>query len=160
MQAASLHELKKELQVLPPAQLAELCVALAKYKKENKEFLAYLLFQSHDKDAFVKDVKLEIDELFTELGAQGNLYHAKKSLRKILRLINRYCKYLADKGLAAELHIYFCLKLKDSGIRFRKSQLLLNMYEQELKKIHTLVAALHEDLQGDYTNDLEAINRY
>lgn len=157
MKAASLSELKKELNELPPKQLVELCITLAKYKKDNKELLDYLLFQAHDKANFILEVKKEMDEHFDELKSQSNLYYVKKSLRKLLRIINKYCKYVADKALAAELHIYFCEKLKLSKIPYKKSQLLVNMYEQELKKINTLISSLHEDLQQDYLNDLEKI---
>jgi hypothetical protein len=157
LKAASIAELKKELQELPPKQLAELCITLAKYKKDNKEFLDYLLFEAHDKTNFVSGVKKEIDEYFLELKTQTNLYYVKKSLRKVLRIINKYCKYVNDKALAAELHIYFCTKLKQSGIPYHKSQLLVNLFEQELKKINTLIQSLHEDLQQDYMNDLEKI---
>lgn len=157
MKASGLSELKKELLLLPPKQLADVCVALAKYKKDNKDYLSYLLFRSHDKAAFAVEVKEEIDLYFTELKGQSNLYYTKKSLRKILRIIVKYCKYIGDKAIAADLHIYFCLKLKQSGIPVRKSQLLVNMYDQQLKKINTLIAALHEDIQGDYTADLEKI---
>ena len=157
MKPPSLLEVKKELQLLDASELTELCLALARYKKDNKEFLGYLLFQSHDKVAFAEEVKVEIDLAFTELRAQANLYFVKKSLRKIVRLINKYNKYLDDKALGAELHIYFCKKLKESTIPFRKSQQLVNMYEQQLKKINALVGALHEDLQSDYANDIERL---
>lgn len=158
MKSATLNELKKELIELPPKQLAELCISLAKYKKDNKEFLGYLLFESHDNAAFVLEIKLEIDVHFQELKSQSNLYYVKKSLRKLLRIITKYCKYIGEKAFAADLHIYFCLKLKESGIPFQKSQLLLNMYAQQLKKINTLISNLHEDIQGDYSLDLERIS--
>jgi len=157
MKASSISELKKELHELPAKQLVELCLHLAKYKKDNKEFLDYLLFQAHDKPSFVSAVKTEIDGHFEELKTQANLYYVKKSLRKLLRLITKYCKYIGDKALAADLHIYFCQKMKASGIHYHKSQLLINMYEQQLKKINTLISSLHEDLQQDYLNDLEKI---
>lgn len=157
MKVSSISELKKELHELPQKQLVELCLSLAKYKKDNKEFLDYLLFQSHDKQSFISAVKSEIDEHFLELKTQANLYYVKKSLRKLLRIITKYCKYLNDKAAAAELHIYFCSKLKQSGIPYHKSQLLINMYEQQLKKINSLINSLHEDLQQDYLNDLEKI---
>lgn len=157
MKSPSLSEIKKELNQLPAKQLVELCVTIAKYKKDNKEFLDYLLFQAHDKPVFILEVKKEMDEYFEELKSQSNLYYVKKSLRKLLRIINKYCKYIADKSLAAELHIYFCEKLKQSKIPYKKSQLLVNMYDQEIKKINTLIAGLHEDLQQDFLNDLEKI---
>ncbi len=157
MKTATVSELKKELNDLPARKLVELCLTLAKYKKDNKELLDYLLFEAHNKPNFIQEVKKEIDEHFDELKFQSNLYYVKKSLRKLLRIINKYCKYVADKALAAELHIHFCSKLKDSRIPYKKSQLLVNLYEQELKKINTLISALHEDLQQDYLNDLERI---
>jgi membrane-anchored protein YejM (alkaline phosphatase superfamily) len=157
MKAVSLSELKKELQEIPQKELIELCVTLAKYKKDNKEFLSYLLFEAHDKDTFVNEVKAEIDEQMTMLQAQPNLYFVKKGLRKMLRIITKYNKYINDKALSADLLIYFCSKLKHSGIPYYKSRLILNMYEQQLKKINTLINSLHEDLQQDYLRDLEKL---
>ncbi|MDX2172540.1 MAG: hypothetical protein SFY56_05425 [Bacteroidota bacterium] len=157
MESATLHTIKKELQELSQKQLVEFCIALAKYKKDNKEFLDYLLFEAHDKNNFVLSVKKLIDEHFEELKTQSNLYYVKKGLRKLLRIVSKYCKYIADKGLAADLHIYFCKKLKDSGIPYHKSQLLVNMYDQQLKKINSFIKTLHEDLQNDYLREIEEL---
>ncbi|MEO8761569.1 MAG: hypothetical protein ABI388_09155 [Bacteroidia bacterium] len=157
MKSVSLSELKKELQEIPQKELIELCVAVAKYKKDNKEFLSYLLFDAHDKNAFVTEVKSEIDEQINALKSQPNLYFVKKGLRKTLRIITKYDKYISDKALSADLHIYFCSKLKHSGIPYHRSQLIVNMYEQQLKKINVLINSLHEDLQQDYLYDLEKL---
>ncbi|MDP1799982.1 MAG: hypothetical protein Q8L81_01425 [Bacteroidota bacterium] len=158
MKAAGLSDIKKELEFLEPKKLLELCIALAKYKKDNKEYLGFLLFEEHDKTQFIKEVKLEIDEHFELLKLQSNLYYAKKSLRKLLRIITKYTKYVDDKGLSAEMYIYFCAKLKNSGIPYHKSQMLVNLMEQQLKKINTLITTLHPDLQNDFLNDLEKID--
>ena len=56
MKAASIHELQKELKELEQKQVMELCIRLAKYKKENKEFLSYLLFEAHDEKAYIKNI--------------------------------------------------------------------------------------------------------
>jgi hypothetical protein len=157
MNAASLNEIKKELLCLPAEELVDLCLALAKYKKDNKEFLGYLLFQSFDKALFTQEVKRMIDAHFRELPTDTNLYYVKKSLRKLLRIVAKFSKYLNDKALSAELTIYFCERLKNSGIPFLKSQLLVNLYEQQLKKINALVSSLHEDLRADYFRDIEKI---
>ena len=132
-----------------------MCLSLAKYKKDNKEFLAYLLFQAQNKTDFLNDVKAEVDAYFLELKTQPSLYYVKKNLRKLLRVITKYNKYLNDKAISADLLIYFCKQLKNSGIPYKKSQLLVNMYEQQLKKINTLISGLHEDLRHDYLSDLE-----
>ena len=73
MNISSLQEVKQELQELPPKELLELCISLAKYKKDNKEYLGYLLFQAHDRANFVLQIKTEIDNHFTEMKTQKNL---------------------------------------------------------------------------------------
>ncbi len=157
MKAAGISEIKKELEHLSQKELLDLCIAVAKYKKDNKEYLGYLLFEAHDKAQFVKNVKEEIDTNFEALRSQTNLYYVKKSLRKILRILSKYAKYTDDKGLTAELYIYFCLKLKNSGIPYHKSQMIVNIMDGTLKKINTLISTLHPDLQNDFLIDLDKL---
>ena len=56
MKAATIHEIKQELNTTPPAALLDLCLRLAKYKKENKELLTFLLFEAHDEAAYIESV--------------------------------------------------------------------------------------------------------
>jgi hypothetical protein len=156
MTPASISDIKKELQTLEPKQLAELCMFLAKYKKDNKEYLCYLLFDAHDKESAVKSIKEEIDIQFTQIN-HINLHVVKKSLRKILRITNKYIKYIGSKQYEAELLIHFCEKIKQSRIPIQKSVVLQNLYNAQLKKINTAISSLHEDLQYDYHNELEAL---
>lgn len=153
----SLSDLKKELNFLSLKEITEICIKLAKYKKDNKEFLSYLLFRSNDTQTFVSDIKIEIDGFFEILKSQSNLYLIKKSLRKILRLITKNSKYVNEKSISIELLIYFCKKLKLSGIPFHKSQLISNIYQQQLKKINKLIPFLHEDIQADYCNEIKEL---
>ena len=92
MKTATVHEIKQELSTTKPADLVELCLRLARFKKENKELLTYLLFEAHNEQGYIESVKKEISELFAEIN-QSNVYYAKKSLRKIIRIINKYCRY-------------------------------------------------------------------
>jgi hypothetical protein len=62
MKAASINEIKQELQSLPPSRLNELCLRLARFKKDNKELLTYLLFEAADETAYIESVKKEIDQ--------------------------------------------------------------------------------------------------
>ena len=55
------------------------------------------------------------------------------------------------------MYIYFCTKLKTSGIPYHKSQMLVNLMEQQIKKINVLINTLHPDLQNDFLVDLEKI---
>ncbi len=156
MKAASIHQLQKELIELEPKQVLELCVRLAKYKKENKELLTYLIFEAHDEKAYINGIKEEIDVLFSEIN-RSTSYLAKKSLRKILRLTNKFIKYSGSKQTEVELKIYFCTKIKASRIPIHTSVVLSNLYNREIEKIKSTIAKLHEDLQYDYQQELESL---
>lgn len=156
MKASTVHEIKQELAGRKPAQLVELCLRLARFKKENKELLTYLLFEAGDEEAYIRSVKREIDELFTTINL-SHLYFAKKTLRKIVRVINKYARYSSNKQTEIELRLHFCARLKTSGIPFTRNTVVTNIYEGQLKKIRALLATLHEDLQYDYLKDMNAL---
>lgn len=157
METSSLQEIKSELSELSAKELAALCIGLAKYKKDNKELISYLLFQSKDQLGFINQLKKEVDEYFSEIDIQKNPYYTKKSLRKVLRIINKYSKYIGDKSVTTDLLLYFCLKMKQSKIPMQKSVSLENIFLSQIKKIKILTSTLHEDLQADYYRELESI---
>ena len=159
MKAASVNELKQKLNELSPKQVNDACLRLIKYKKENKELLTYLLFEADSEASYIQNIKDETDVMFSEMNS-SNLYYAKKTLRKILRMLNKYIRYSGVKQTEAELRIYFCNKLLHSGIPFRKSPVLLNAYRNQLKKIIAAVSSLHEDLQYDFKKDVKALPEY
>ena len=130
---------------------------MARYRKENKELLTYLLFEAHNEQGFVENVKKEIDEQFVDL-PKPTPYLTKKSLRKMLRSIAKYSKYTGTKESAIEMLLHFCIKLKNSGIRIQKNKALSNLYDQQLKKLNSLAALVHEDLSFDYKKQLAQLN--
>jgi len=156
MKAASIQELKQELQHSTLKELTALCLRLARFKKENKELLTYLLFEAQDAEAYTESIKTFMNEAFGEVN-KANLYFAKKNLRKILRQANKYIKFTGDKQTEAIVLIHFCSLLKDTGINIKKSTALFNMYAQQIKKIKAAIAVLHEDIQFDLNKELEKI---
>jgi len=159
MKAASLKELKAEFSMLPKEQLLGLCLHLAKYKKENKELLSYLLFESHDEQSYISEVKIIIDEQFEGVN-KSNLYLAKKTIRKILRTANKYIKYSGSKQTEVELLIYYCKRLRKSGVSLRANTALGNIYLRQIQRITKALATLHEDLQYDYSEELKLLVKY
>jgi len=156
MITASLNEIKKEINTLAPESIAGLCMRLAKYKKENKELLNYLLFEAHNEQAYITSVKEEIDELFKDIPAP-NLYLTKKTLRKILRFVNKQIKYSGVSQTEIELRVYFCTKTKGARVPLTEGTVLFNLYQQQLNKINSIVAKLPEDLQADYQREIENV---
>lgn len=155
MKAATVHELKAELKHLETDELVALCIRLAKYKKENKELLDYLLFEAHDERTYIQNIQQVITDAFAEIPKGYNLYYAKKTIRKILRTANKYIKYSGQKTTDVEVRIFFLQTLKDSKIKIQDSTALTNLYLQQLKKINTIIKGLHEDLQYDYQRQVE-----
>jgi len=154
MKAASINEIKQELTAISPATLLSLCIRLAKYKKENKELLSYLLFEAHDETAYIENVKQQMEDQFGEINLT-NVYFIKKSLRKILRLSGKHIRYTASKQAEVELLLHFCSLIKTSSIPIQRNALLKNLYQFQLKKIGKVIAILHEDLQYDYIKQLK-----
>lgn len=156
MKASSLKELKTELETLSQRQIIDVCMRLVKYKKENKELLTYLLFQAGDEQAYINEVKEHINEQFEGVN-KSNLYLSKKMLRKILRTSNKFIRYSGSKQTEVELRIFFCKKLKSSGIPLHTNKALDNLYQKQIQKINTALASLHEDLQYDYSVELKEL---
>ncbi len=150
-----LQDIKKEVQHLPTQQVVELCLRLARYKKENKELLAYLLFEANDDAAFVEKIKGEIGFMFSQLPSQS--YLAAKSIRKILRLISKYVKFMASKPAEIDLLLNFCynyLQYTQKSTAYKPLRLILI---RQIQKIQGLIGKLHEDLQFDHNQEYNAL---
>lgn len=156
MKAATIHEIKQEMTTLSSSRLLELCLRLAKSKKDNKELLTYLLFEASDESAYISNVKKEIDLEFEEL-PRPTLYLTKKSLRKILRTTSKQVRYTGSPQTEVELLTYYCHKIRESKIPIKDSAVLTNLYQQQLKKIRTVIGTMHEDLQYDYLKELKKL---
>lgn len=157
MKAATVNEIKKELEGLEPESTKALCLRLARFKKDNKELLTYLLFEAHDEAGYVESVKREITEQFQEI-PNLTVYYVKKSLRRILRMVNKQIKYSGLPVTELILRIHFCHQIKESAIPIDKSAVLVNLYQQQLKKIQLALSKLPEDLQYDYQSEIENLN--
>lgn len=156
MKTASIQELKQELKTIPPAECIDLCLRLARFKKENKELLTYLLFEAHDEAGYIESIKQEMDEQFEAIN-YNRIFFAKKSLRKIARSIGKYCRYTGSATVQVELLLYFCQKMKASGIPLIQNPVILNLYNSQLTKIIKALSSMHEDLQYDYSRKLSAL---
>lgn len=155
MKASSINELKQELMNTPASSLIELCLRLARFKKENKELLTYLLFEAHDVSAYIQSVKDAMALQFADIN-KSNVYFVKKTLRKILRTAKKYIRYSGLAIVEVELLIYFCESMRELDIPINKNPVLLNIYQNQLKNINKALKGMHEDLQYDY---LKAINK-
>ncbi|MFA5417890.1 MAG: hypothetical protein WC341_05475 [Bacteroidales bacterium] len=156
MKTATVKELKLELSTRSPKELLEICLRLSKFKKENKEFLTYLLYESNDEEAYIEGVKFEIDQQFEQINNQ-NWYLVKKSVRKILRTAKTYIRYSKNKQTEVELLIHFCTQLKNMKPSIKNNHVLTNLLERQVQMIRKSLLSLHEDLRYDYETILEEL---
>lgn len=156
MKSATINEIKKTLQSLDREELISICLRLAKYKKDNKEFLHFILYEASDEPGFVSKVKEEMDGLFSEL-PRSNAYMIKKMVRKILKINNKYIKHSNSKVAELDLLLYFIQKLKGQNYSNTVLQSIESIKLGLVKKIDKSISGLHEDLQYDYKRLLEKL---
>lgn len=157
MQPASIETIKAELKQLPPKQVFDLLLRLARFKKENKELLTYILFESSDEPGYLQQVKAEItDELVTIDGLPA--YQYKKQFRKIQRKLNKPLKYMGSKAAAVELymHMVHMIAAKKKTIFIRA--FLDKMLQQYVTKIERLLPALDPDISSDIKRELRMVS--
>jgi hypothetical protein len=140
MKAVTVKEISQELVNLSPKELRDLCLRLARFRKENKELLTYLLFESSDEVSYIESVKKEIDQQFEQVNKKS-YYFIKKGLRRI------------------DLLIYYCSKLKKFTPSIQRNAALRSLYLRQIVTIREKLGSLHEDLQYDYGLELEALDR-
>ena len=157
MKAVTVKEIGQELLNLTPKELRDLCLRLARFKKENKELLTYLLFESSDEASYVESVKKEIDLQFEQVNKKS-YYFIKKGLRRILLNTGKYARYSHSKKTEVDLLIYYCAKLKKFTPPIQRNAALRSLYLRQIATIREKIGSLHEDLQYDYELEVEALN--
>ena len=153
MKAASVKEIKSALENVSSKELLDICIRLIKFKKENKELATYILFDETDEPGYVANVKASLDLLFDDVH-KTNVYFAKKTLRKIVRVANKFIKYSNNATTEVEVLLFVAEKMRKINLEMSKSTALENIYLGLNKKINKAIMLLHEDLQYDYMRQL------
>lgn len=156
MKAAGVRELKKELEHRSHRELVDACLRMAKFKKESKELLTYLLFESSNEQAYIDSIKEEIEFGFENINT-NSFYYIKKGIRKILRETKKYIRYSKNKETEAELLIYFYRQMIDFSPSIRRSSVMKGLLQREIVSTRKKIAKLHEDLQYDYGVEIDEI---
>jgi len=156
MKAVTVKELNQALIDRTPKELRDLCLRLSRFKKENKELLTYLLFESADEASYIDSVKEEIDEQFEQINKKTH-YYMKKGLRKILLSTRKHIRYSQNKKTEIDLLIYYCKKLRNFTPSIHRNTRLLNLYNSQVDTIVKKVTSLHEDLRSDYSMEMKKL---
>lgn len=149
MRIEKLSDIKKELRSLNPEALTEICIRLAKYKKENKELLSYLLYDADNSLNYAEEVKSTLLTNFQSLNKSA--YTSTKEIRKIVRLLAKHAKYTASKEVEIELLLWFAARFLEYADTRSSHKPLQTIFSRQIEKIKRILPKLHEDLQFDYS---------
>lgn len=152
MKAATISQLKKELVKLDHDDLLDVCLRMAKFKVESKELLTYLLMKADDEVGYANDLCDEIDQL---MNAPGQIH--KKTLRKVVRWMDKSLRFSGDKETELQVRIHFCRRIKLRKISFGNCRVSANMYATQLKKIDKAIDKVHPDLQFDFNQQMAGL---
>jgi hypothetical protein len=158
MKAATIQEIKVELNSIPLNELKSICLRLAKFRLENKELISYLLFEAQNESEFIRQAKLQVEEDYKSLN-KSSQFLAKKTVRKALRTTNKHIKYSGKKQTELELLIHFCKLLRKAGIELRANTVIGNIYLRQYLRIKKTFESLHEDLQYDYMEEVRLLEK-
>ncbi len=165
MKTESLNSLRKHLSTLSSMELAQLCVDMAKYRKENKEYLQYLLFERHDHDILITDIVTSLDETMKNLSRTPST--RVKEVRKVQKEIKKYIRFIKNPVYELQLLLWF----SDALALIAESRIarphFISLYAAQVKRMTIIFDKLHEDIQYDYRDalqhaiarDLNAFNR-
>lgn len=153
MENTPLSALKNELKLLPHERLTELCIKFAKYKKENKEFLAYLLFDSANEKGYVLNIKEDMNLEFSKLSGLFPRPYLN-AVKKIYRNTEKYIHFSGSKETEIDLLLHFCQLIRKNYPRSFRNPSLETFYLRISKRIRKVYEQLHEDLRFDYEEEV------
>lgn len=148
MKTNGIAEIKKTIKNISQAELAEICLKLARFKKDNKEYIHFLLYEASDPLSYADDVKESLHDSLKNLNRHPSL--KVKELRKHLRVLSRHIRYTSSLEVEITLLIWFTEMLViHAGVR-QSNKALYTLFIRQLEKIRKAFPKLHEDLQFDY----------
>jgi hypothetical protein len=157
MKTATSKQIKDELKQRPREELAALLQRLLRFKKENKELVNYLLFYEDDEYGFIQDVKQDMRDGFETINV-SSFYLAKKTVRKVLRMMNKYIRYSGFETTKVELILYFCRLMKEMDMDYTQNKVLNNLYQRQLTLAEKTLTLVHEDLRLDFRAEFDSLN--
>ncbi len=154
MKTATIKHIKDELTHLTEAQLIDLCLQLARFKKENKELLSYLLFNASNEAHFIVGVKEQMLEELESINT-ATYYWMKKTIRKVLKITKKYIRYSKKKETEIELLLFFCQTILTLEPSIKRNTTLWNLYNRQMLLIKKSMSTVHEDLQYDFQKEID-----
>jgi hypothetical protein len=89
--------------------------------------------------------------MFSQLPSQS--YFTAKGLRKILKMLTKYTKFIGSKPAEVELLLNFCQNYLQYVLKQTSYKPIRLIFTRQMDKVRATIGKLHEDLQFDYSQD-------
>jgi hypothetical protein len=156
MYTAGVREIRQELEAQSPKELINIIQRLARFKKENKELLTFLLFEAHDLDGHLAAVREELLTSMLDIQPE-RIYLAKKTVRKTLRIANKHIRLIGSKAAEAEIRLHVCRLLQQSGLPIERNPVLQRIFQTQMRTARKAIDTLHEDLQWELLREADKL---
>lgn len=155
---ASLKTIKQELSLLPNQEVIQILLKLVRHRKENKELVSFILFDSKDEASYIRQMKLDMDESMKPV-TLSNYATSLKYIRRVLRNTKKIARYSTHNEMEVELLMHFCSILKSKNLPVKEVKGLSKMWDRCIQCILKAISTLHEDLKYDYQTELDTLLR-
>ncbi len=149
MQSSSLKDIKSDLKNCTQEELLELTLRLLRFKKDNKELISYLLYESENDFVFIETCKEEMEMAFQQIN-KSNFFFIRKGIRKTLSLTKKNIRYAQKKNIEIELLLHFCRLLIEFRPSVKNNKVLMNTLETQGRMIKKAISTMNDDLKHDY----------
>lgn len=155
MEAASLKLIRTELEGLSAEELRTIVGRMARFKKDNKELLTYLLFEANDEAGYIEHIREWIDDSFAA-NTHVSPYYRKKSIMSAMSRLRKYIRYSGQKSTEVELLLHFTKHLVQlpGALRIR---VVNNLAHRNMASAEKALGTLHPDLAYDQRLALEEL---
>lgn len=153
MEKFSLSEIRKELSFAGAEELRIICLRMARFKKDNKDHLAFLLFQKEEPE-FIQSVKEEVTEALADI-QRMHVYQARKVLQKTLSMLIKYKKFCLSRVFEIEVMLHFIKTMQSKQISEYTPSYIGQFYKKQQLKLVKILESLDEELFMDYKQEVE-----
>ncbi len=153
---ASQKIIKDELSTLTNKELQAIILRMTRFRKENKELLTYLLFDSKDEQEYVKLIKSEMETALSTVSST-NARISLKLIRRVLRNTRKAIKFSGKDETEVQLLLHYCNLLKSKNLPLTRIKALNAIWSRCILNIGKAITSLHEDLRYDYGKELKML---
>ena len=152
-----IHELRVKTNDLSVESLHRLLTRLMRFKRENKELVAFELFIRAEPENWFADIREECNVTLNEMNT-SHPYFMRKTMRKLIRTLKTYARYAGDPAIEAELLCILLEAFHQKHLHEHTAEKIRKIVTDTQVRLQKMISKLHDDLQYDFIRRLADIS--